>query len=78
MPWVSRHTDNTVNGTYHLKQPGYAEEYLDDDHPEVVAFRQPPPPGITIVEVVTALDEIASALPPASRAKLDALLARLP
>jgi hypothetical protein len=47
MPYVSRDESGTVNGTYAVAQPGYAEEFLPDDDPEVIAFletvNQPPP-----------------------------------
>ena len=77
MAYVERDQDGNVTGIYALPQ-GFTTEQLPDDHPDVVDFRnQPdPPPPITTAEVVAALDEIATALPPASRAKLDALLAR--
>lgn len=46
MPYVSR-IDGVVNGTYANEQPGYAEEYLPDDNPEVVVYLNPPPPPPT-------------------------------
>lgn len=39
MPFVERTKDGVVTGVYSCKQPGYAEEYLKDDHPDVVAYR---------------------------------------
>lgn len=43
MPYVER-DGGTVVGLYANKQPGLPEEFLDDNDPEVVAFRNPPPP----------------------------------
>lgn len=39
MPYVQRDNDGNVKGLYARPQPGYAEDFLDDDHPEVVAYR---------------------------------------
>jgi hypothetical protein len=36
MPYVERR-DGKVTGLYANKQPGYAEEFLEEDHPELVA-----------------------------------------
>lgn len=43
MPYVKR-KEGIVVGEFPRKQEGYAEEFLDEDHPDVVAFRNPPPP----------------------------------
>ena len=43
MPYVSRDESGSVNGVYANPQPDYAEEYLPDDDPEVLAFLNPPP-----------------------------------
>lgn len=42
MPYVQRR-DGVVCGLYAVLQPGVAEELLADDHPDVVAFFNPPP-----------------------------------
>lgn len=42
MPYVER-KDGKVVGLYANLQTGYAEEKLAEDHPEVVAFLNPPP-----------------------------------
>jgi len=42
MPYVER-KDGKVIGLYANLQAGYAEEKLAEDHPEVVAFLNPPP-----------------------------------
>lgn len=44
MPYVSRDDNGNINGLYANLQPGFAEEYLPDDDPEVVAFFNPPRP----------------------------------
>jgi len=44
MPYVSRGDSGNINGLFANPQPGYAEEFLPDDDPEVVAFLNPPPP----------------------------------
>jgi hypothetical protein len=42
MPYVSRDdTTNAINGVYANPQPGYAEEYLPDDNPELQMFLHP-------------------------------------
>jgi hypothetical protein len=43
VPFVQRRSGAVV-GCYATLQPGIAEEFLSDDHPEVVAFQAPKPP----------------------------------
>lgn len=43
MVYVSRNGSNAINGLYVQLQPGYAEEFLPDNDPAVVAFLNPPP-----------------------------------
>lgn len=43
MPYVQRDQTNAINGCFANPQPGYAEEWLDDSDPAVVAFLNPPP-----------------------------------
>jgi hypothetical protein len=48
MPYVSRDDSGNITGCFANKQPGFAEEYLPDDDPEVLAFLEaqdatPPP-----------------------------------
>ena len=38
MPYVERDNNDDITGTFANPQPGFAEEYLPDDDPEVVAF----------------------------------------
>jgi hypothetical protein len=52
MPYVARDESGKIIGVCALEQPGYAEEYLPDDDPEVVAFLAPPvPPTNPAVEL---------------------------
>lgn len=44
MPYVQRADNNTVIGVYPNLQPGYAEEWLEDDDAEVIAYLNPPAP----------------------------------
>lgn len=39
MPYVQRNVGGAVCGCYAQPQAGYAEEFLDDANPEVVAYR---------------------------------------
>jgi hypothetical protein len=41
MPYVERDADNKIKGVYRQPQPGYAEEFLDETHADVVTYRQP-------------------------------------
>lgn len=43
MPYVQRR-NGVVTACFSCAQEGIAEELLADDHPEVVAYRNPPPP----------------------------------
>lgn len=42
MPYVERNENGVVVGLYANFQEGYAEEWLEDDDPEVLAFLNPP------------------------------------
>jgi|GEM_PF-1412149 len=42
MPYVQRNQSQQVIGIFEQPQPGYAEEFLADDHADVVAFLTPP------------------------------------
>lgn len=55
MPYVSRDDSSNINGIYANLQPGYAEEYLPEDDPEVLAFIEsvkPKPAGPTPTDQV--------------------------
>ncbi len=57
-----------------------AQESMADDHPDILAFLNPPAPPEppTVSEALAAMDEIAAAvgLPAEDRKKLDVLLSR--
>lgn len=56
MGWVSRNASGTINGVFANRQDGYAEEYLDSDSAEVVAFLNPNPvPTITKAQALLYL-----------------------
>lgn len=48
MPYVQRENGAAV-GLYACQQTGYAEEFLADDDPEVIAFLNPPPNAADVV-----------------------------
>lgn len=64
MPYVQR-TDGVIIGLYAQPQPDYAEEFIADDAPELVAYLTPSP-------LETAPDTLASI-----RADLVVLMERL-
>jgi hypothetical protein len=43
MPFVSRSDDGAINGLVEQFQDGWAEEFLPDDDPAVIAFRDTAP-----------------------------------
>jgi hypothetical protein len=47
MVYVQR-KDGKVIGVYANAQPGYAEEFLEEDHADVVAFRNPSPSSANV------------------------------
>ncbi len=63
-----------VAGVYANPQPGYAEEAIDDEHPDIVAFRTPPalPPN-PFERLMDALDA-EGAIPPGKAAAIKARL----
>ncbi len=44
MPYVERDTGGIIKGCYANLQQGYAEEWLEENDPEVIAFRNPATP----------------------------------
>jgi hypothetical protein len=44
MPWVQRDASKNISGAFANQQPGYADEFLPDDNPALVAFLNPPKP----------------------------------
>lgn len=47
MPYIQRR-DDKVAGLFGSSQEGYAEEWLEDDDPEVIEFLNPPAPIPTV------------------------------
>jgi len=41
MTWVQRNIGGIIIGAYANRQPGYADEQLSEDDPEVIAFQHP-------------------------------------
>ena len=41
MPYVSRDDNCRISGVFANRQPGFAEEHLADDNPELLAFLNP-------------------------------------
>ena len=60
MPYVQRDGNNAVVGVYAQAQPGYAEEWLEDDDAEVVAYLAPPETAAP--EPQTATEKLVSFL----------------
>lgn len=52
--FVQRSKDGKVIGVFGQPQPGYAEEELPDDHPEVLAYLNPP---VTPVQVIQEIEQ---------------------
>lgn len=44
MPYIERDEGGDIKGLYANSQPGYAEEWLEDNDPEVIAFLNPTTP----------------------------------
>ncbi len=43
MPYVSRDTNGKINGRYSNAQEGYADEWIEDDSADLLAYLDPPP-----------------------------------
>jgi hypothetical protein len=74
MPYVSRDDGGSINGLYANLQPGFAEEWLPDDDPEVLAYQEslkpgPPPPDANqrLDDGVAAAQAVMSQPPPVVR-----------
>jgi len=71
MPFIQREA-GVIVGAYSQKQPGFAEEFVRDNHPDLVTFRTPPAPP-TQDEMIDA--DLANM--PAMRGLVRAVAARL-
>ncbi|WP_454813753.1 hypothetical protein [Labrys neptuniae] len=49
MPYVQRTSTGAISGIYSNSQRGYAEEWLPDDDPAVIAFQAPAPAAKTVI-----------------------------
>ena len=78
--YVDRDGGGAISGVYAREQRA-GQESLPPDHPDVVAFLNPPdpPPPVTTAEILDAMKQIADAagLSTAQKSKLTALIARL-
>ena len=54
MAYVQRDSEGKINGVFANPQPGYAEEELSDDSPEVVNHSKPAQTRKTLVEQLIA------------------------
>ena len=60
MSWVQREAGRVV-GVFASQQEGSAEEELPDDHPDVLAYLNPPPAtpeSVTAAQLIRALDQM--------------------
>ena len=75
MAYVGRDSGGKVKGVFHLRQPGYAEEFLADNHPDVLAFINRAPdkagPPLTVEELAAQMIKDGTM----TQAKIDAIKA---
>lgn len=69
MPFVKRDDKGVVDGIYATAQPGRADEFLPDDHPDVVS-RKRPEAALSAEELAEVI--IANPGRPITRADIDA------
>lgn len=75
MPFVERNAQREIVGIYYRPQPGYAEEFVEDDAAEVAAFQEsfepkpprkvkapPSPKGSTVAALRTEVAELRQKL----------------
>lgn len=58
MPYIQRDSNNEIIGQYANQQEGYAEEWLDDNAPEILALSIPKPK--TNAELLAESDQYMS------------------
>ena len=68
--FVERDENGAIKGAYFSMQPGYAEEEIADDHPDLVAFLAPPK------KRSWTLSEFKARMQPGELAALGGLLGR--
>ena len=70
MPYIERDIAGLVKGTYNDRQPGYAEEWIAADHPEVLTFeaavqakldavKAQPSESDALAQILNALNKLA-------------------
>src|SRR6266850_2680425 len=75
MPYAQRDAQLKICGLFGSPQPGLAEEYLADDSPEVLAYRNPPPdPRLAAIDSSIAVGTLG-ATQPATLVQLKAMSA---
>lgn len=52
MRYVQRGSDNKIIATFANEQPGFAEEFLEDDDPELLAFVPAAPTAVSTEDQV--------------------------
>jgi len=82
--FVERDENGQVKGLYACLQPGYAEEELADDHPDVVAYRQAledaknaPPPKTELEKRLEALETLLEQKAVLVKGEVDAQVASI-
>ena len=72
MRYVERDVNGKINGSYANRQPGYAEELVADNHPDLIEFLKPKP--LPLPTPLQELEEFLKAKP----SRIAALKALLP
>jgi hypothetical protein len=88
--YVSRNQGGVINGVFAVLQPGFAEEFLPDNDPEVVTYLNPPKPVPAVISdrqffqqlavqgVITQDEAIAAVSTGTLPASMAALVSQLP
>ena len=74
MPYVYRDLQGKVSGTSSHPPTDAAEEFLPDNHPEVIAYLRPPPKSaadVSVKELITQMIKDGAM----TQAKIDAIKA---
>lgn len=54
MPWIQRDASKAVCGVFANPQPGYADEFLSDNDPALIAFQNPAKPQTVLSQDLMA------------------------
>lgn len=68
--WYVQRTNGVVTGRARAPQPGLMEEALADDHPDIIAYENPPPPSQNDLEADAAAALNGGSAPRIDMAKL--------